>query len=73
MLKASILCHFDRKKQCYLKIYFSNIVNDKVLSQKENDDWLYFIAFFYKNMNSVECNYEIYDKKFLTIIRYFEQ
>ena len=73
MLKTSIFCHFDRKKQCYLKIDFSNIVIEKVLLQKQNDDQLYFIAFFLKNMSSVECNYEIYDKKLLTIIRCFEQ
>ena len=49
MLKTSIFCHFDRKKQCYLKIDFLNIVNEKVLSQKQNDNQFYFIAFFLKH------------------------
>ena len=73
MLKTFSFCHFDRKKQCFLKIDFSNIVNDEILSQEQNDDMFYFILFFLKNINSVEFNYEIYNKKFLTIIRCFEQ
>ena len=44
-----------------------------MLSQKQNDNQFYLIAFFKKNMSSVKCNYEIYDKKLLTIIRYFKQ
>ena len=32
-----------------------------------------FDSFFFKNMNSIECNYEIYDKKLLAIIRCFEK
>jgi len=31
------------------------------------------IAFFLKKMNSAECNYEIYDKELLVIIRAFEE
>ena len=73
VLKTSTFYHFDRKKQCYLKIDFSNIVNDEVLSQRQNDDLFYSIVFFFKNMNSIKCNYEIYDKRLFAIIRYFEQ
>ena len=73
VLKTSILCHFDRKKQCYLKIDSSNIVNDEMLSQKQKNDLLHSVAFFFKNMNSVECNYEIYDKELFAIIRCFEK
>ena len=73
VLKTSIFCHFDRKKQCYLKIDSSNIVNDEMFSQKQKNDLLHSVAFFFKNMNSVECNYEIYDKKLFAIIRCFEK
>ena len=31
------------------------------------------MAFFSKNPNPAECNYEIYDKELLAIIRYFGQ
>ena len=73
ILKISILCHFDRKKQCYLKTDFSDTVNERMLSQKQKNDLFYSIAFFFKNMNSIECNYEIYDKKLFAIIRCFEK
>ena len=44
-----------------------------MLSQKQNDALFYFIVFFFFNVNLVEYNYEIYNKKLLTIIRYFKQ
>ncbi len=37
------------------------------------DGLLHLVAFFSKNLNPVECNYEIYDKELLAIIRCFEQ
>ena len=73
ILKTSICCYFDRKKQCYFKINSSNIVNDEILSQKQNDDLFRSITFFFKNMNSIECNYEIYNKELFAIIRCFKQ
>ncbi len=45
----------------------------EILSQKEDDDLIKSIAYFSKTLFSVECNYEIYDKELLTIIRCFEQ
>ena len=48
MLETSIFCHFDRKKQCYLKINFSNTMNDEMFSQKQKNDLLHLIAFFFQ-------------------------
>ena len=31
------------------------------------------VAFFLKKMNPAECNYEIYDKELLAIVRAFEE
>jgi hypothetical protein len=39
---------------------------------RKNDE-LHSVTFFSKNLASIECNYEIYDKELLTIIRCFEQ
>jgi hypothetical protein len=39
---------------------------------RKNDE-LHSVTFFSKNLASTECNYEIYDKKLLTIVRCFEQ
>ena len=44
-----------------------------MLSQVEDDGELHPVAFFSKKMSPAECNYEIYDKELLAIIRCFEQ
>jgi hypothetical protein len=51
----------------------SNYVSTEILSQKEKDELIKSVTYFSKTLSSVECNYEIYDKKFFTIIRCFEQ
>ena len=71
--EAPVLIHFDRNKQCYLETDSSDHVNGGVLSQIGDDGELHPVAFFSKNMSPAECNYEIYDKELLAIIRYFEQ
>jgi hypothetical protein len=43
-----------------------------VLSQLNDDGELYPVTFFSKNLAPAKCNYEIYDKKLLAIIRGFE-
>jgi hypothetical protein len=73
VIKASILTHFDSKKQTYIKNDSSNFVNVDVLSQIKENDELHSVTFFSKNLVSIECNYEIYDKELLTIMRCFEQ
>jgi hypothetical protein len=34
---------------------------------------LYLVAYFSRKISPAECNYEIYDKELLAIIRYFEE
>ncbi len=48
---------------------FLNYVNDEVLSQYDDEDILHSVIFYNKNMIFAECNYEIYDKELLIIIR----
>ena len=64
-----MLRHFDRSKKIILKIDVFDYINDEVLFQYDDEKVLHFVTFFSKNMMSVECNYEIYDKKLLIIIR----
>jgi hypothetical protein len=45
----------------------------EVLSHMRKNDELHFVIFFSKNLVSIECNYEIYDKELLMIMRCFEQ
>ena len=64
-----VLRHYDRTWKIILKIDSSNYVNNKVLSQQDDDEVLHSVTFFNKSMLLVECNYEIYDKKLLIIIK----
>ena len=48
-------------------------VNSEVFFQLGKNKLLYLIAFFFKNFNPAECNYKIYNKELLAIIRCFEQ
>ncbi len=69
MTTALVLKHFDLIRKAILKTNFSNYVNDEVLSQYDDEDILHSMIFYSKNMILAECNYEIYDKELLTIIR----
>ncbi len=51
----------------------SDYVVAAVLSQKHHDGILRPVAFMSNKMSPAECNYEIYDKKLLAIIRAFEE
>ena len=72
-ITTSISIHFDYDKKIILKTNFSNNVFVDVMSQYENDDLLHFVIFFFKKHFVQKINYEIYDKKFLTIIRIFKK
>ncbi len=72
MTETFILCHFDQTHKTILKTDSFNYVNNEVLSQYDDEEVLHSIAFYSKNISSAECNYEIYDKKLLTIIQAFE-
>ena len=72
MIEIFILRHYDRIKSIILKIDFSNYVNAKMLSQYDDERILHFVVFYSRNLISIECNYEIYDKKLLIIIRCLE-
>ncbi len=72
MTETFILRHFDQTCETILKTDSFDYVNDEVLSQYDDEEVLHSIAFYSKNMSSAECNYEIYDKKLLIIIRAFK-
>ena len=43
-----------------------------MLSQYDDEEVLHLVIFYSRNLISIECNYEIYDKKLLIIIRCLE-
>ena len=68
----SVLRHFNFKWQAILEINASDYVKDEILSQYDDEKVLHSVAFYSKSMILAECNYHIYDKKLLIIIRCFK-
>ena len=70
---APILAHFDPDKETWLETDASDYVIAAILSQRGEDGMLHPVAFLSKKMSPQECNYEIYDKELLAIVRAFEE
>ncbi len=68
MTEISILRHFDQNRKTILEINSFNYVNNDILSQYDDEETLYLMIYYSKNLSFIECNYKIYDKKLLTII-----
>jgi hypothetical protein len=71
--QAPVLACFDWEKDVILETDASDFVSAGVMSQYGDDGILRPVAFFSKKHSSTECNYEIYDKELLAIIRCFEE
>ncbi len=69
---APVLKHFDRTKEAILETDSSDYVNGGVLSQLDEHGNVCPVAFYSKNLLPAECNYQIYDKELLAIIRCLE-
>ena len=55
-----------------MKIDASNHVVTEIILQYDSDESLRLVVYFFIKMSLAKCNYEIYDKKFLVVIRAFE-
>ena len=71
-VNAPILRHFDPDREVIVETDASDFVSAGVLSQYDDEGVLHPIAFFSKRHSAAECNYEIYDKELLAIVRVFE-
>ena len=71
-ITISILIHFDFDKKTWIENDASNYVIVAMMSQMI-DEILRLVIFMFKKMSFVECNYEIYDKELLAIIKVFEK
>lgn len=69
---APALRHFDPTREIFVETDASDFVSSGVLSQKDDRGVLHPVAFMSKKYNPAECNYEIYDKELLAIVRSFE-
>ncbi len=72
IIEVSILHHFDQNRKTILETDSFNYVNDDILSQYDDEEILHSMIYYSKNLSLAECNYEIYDKKLLTIICVFK-
>jgi len=72
MIETSILRHFDQTREAILETDSFDYVNDDILSQYDDEETLHSMIYYSKNLSLAECNYEIYDKKLLAIIRAFK-
>jgi len=72
MIEVFILCHFDQNRKTILETDSFNYVNNDILSQYDNEETLHLMIYYSKNLSFAECNYKIYDKKLLAIIRVFK-
>src|SRR5690606_4762784 len=70
---APILRHFDIDKEIVVETDASDYVSGGILSQPDENGILHPVAFFSKKHSPAECNYEIYDKELLAIVRAFEE
>ena len=70
---APILAHFDPDLETWVESDASDFIASAVLSQVGRDGILRPVAFLSHKMSPAECNYEIYDKELLAIIRAFEE
>ena len=71
-VKAPILHHYDPKKETFVEVDASDYVSALLISQLDDNGILHPIAFMSKKFDPSECNYEIYDKELLAIVRCFE-
>ncbi|KAH0605690.1 uncharacterized protein H6S33_004912 [Morchella sextelata] len=70
---APILAHFNPDRKIVIETDASDYVSAGILPQRDNEGILHPVAFFSKKHSPAECNYEIYDKELLAIIRCFEE
>ena len=70
---APILAQFNLDLKIVLETDASGWVTVAILSQYGNDGILHSCAFYSKKITPAECNYEIYDKEMLAIIRALEE
>jgi len=68
-----ILRHYNPDLQLVVETDASDYVSGGILSQYDKNDVLHPVAYFSKKHNPAECNYEIYDKELMAIVRAFEE
>ncbi|KAH6597230.1 hypothetical protein BASA50_004581 [Batrachochytrium salamandrivorans] len=69
---SDFLTHPDDSRPFILETDASDYAISGVLSQYDDSNTLRPIAFYARQMNSAEQNYEIYDKELLAVVKFFK-
>lgn len=72
-ISAPVLQHFDPDKECIVETDASDYVSGAILLQPHHKGALHPVAYMSKRHLLAECNYEIYDKELLAIVRAFKE
>ena len=67
-----LLIQFDHKQETVVKIDASGWYISKILLQRDNNRFLRLYIFYLKKMLPAKCNYLIYNKELLAIVRSLE-
>jgi ribonuclease HI len=70
---APALQHFDHEREVIIETDASDYLSAGVLSQKDDEGVLHSVAYYSKKHSPAECNYEIYDKELMAIIKALEE
>ena len=70
---APVLAFFDYDRRTVLETDASDWASGGVLSQYDDENVLRPVAYFSSKHSAQECNYEIYDKELLAIIKSLEE
>ncbi len=68
-----ILHHYNSDHKIVIEINASNYVFKDIFFQYDENEILHSLTYFLKKHNSVEYNYEIYDKKLMIIVCAFKK
>ncbi len=68
-----IIHHYNSDHKIVIEINALNYVFKNILFQYDENEILYLITYFSKKHNSIECNYEIYNKELIIIVCTFEK
>ncbi len=68
-----ILRHYNSDHKIVIEINASNYVFKDILFQYDENEVFHSVTYFFKKHNSVECNYEIYNKKLIIIVCTFKE
>jgi hypothetical protein len=70
---ALTLRHFDHKREVIIETDASDYMSAGVLSQRDDEGILHPVVDYFNKHSPGECNYDIYDKELMAIIKVLEE